>query len=66
MASMAWAENAIIVKDDGNMVSYRGKCPKCGAVESILHNTVIGGNTNTRTVGQCMKRGRYDIYIRKG
>lgn len=35
MANMAWGENAVIVKDNGNQVTFHPKCPACGAVDSM-------------------------------
>ena len=31
----AWAENAVIISDDGSSVKYHVKCPYCGTVDTM-------------------------------
>ena len=47
MANYAWAENAVITKDDGGNVAYHPKCPHCGNVNSsVTANSYVCGRTN--------------------
>lgn len=54
----AWAENAVIVSDDGRQVKYHPRCPYCGKVNHIsLASTYVGsGITNCHgPCGSCLK-----------
>lgn len=48
MAKMAWAENAVIVKDNGSQVTYHPRCNSCGHVQNMITSTayVRAGITN--------------------
>ncbi len=49
MSVPAWAENAVIVSDDGRTVKYHVRCPYCGKVDTTTTRSisVIAGITNT-------------------
>ncbi|MDE5788893.1 MAG: phage terminase large subunit family protein [Clostridia bacterium] len=60
MANMAWAENAVIIKDNGNQVYYHPRCPHCGSVASnISSNIWVAKGTNTFASSvKCFKCGK--------
>ena len=49
----AWAENAVVISDDGRNVKYHVRCPYCGKVN---HNSTSGayvGSGVTNCYGSC-------------
>lgn len=56
---MAWAENAVIIKDDGNRVEYHIRCPQCGWVNERQTGTVVvGSGVTSAGGGTCRKCGK--------
>ncbi len=59
MTKMAWAENAVIIKDNGMQVAYHPKCPNCGKVyENITSNVGVSGGTTYAGTFSCYKCGK--------
>lgn len=60
MAGMAWGENAVVVKDDGNRVDYHRRCPYCGKVaDRQTGNVIVGqGSIVSAGAGRCMYCGK--------
>ena len=60
MGKQAWAQNAIITKDDGRSVRFKPRCPKCGFVPV---NRDRGGTASegirAATTDCCDKCGEY-------
>ena len=49
----AWAENAVIVSDDGRTVRYHYRCPMCGKVNTGTTCSIYVGSGITNTNGSC-------------
>ncbi len=48
MLKMAWAENAVIISDDGSRVTFHRKCPYCGKViQNVKQSVGVGGGTSS-------------------
>lgn len=68
MAKQAWAQNAVITRDDGSYVRYRPRCPRCGYVPV---NRECGGSAMEGVrafyTDRCEKCGEsFEIYISRG
>ena len=69
MAKQAWAQNAVITRDDGSMcIRYKPRCPQCGYVPV---NRDCGGTAqegmNAHYSDRCDKCGAsIDIVISRG
>ena len=68
MAKQAWAQNAVIIQDDGFSVRYRPRCPECGYVPT---NRNCGGTAQegvrAHQSDRCDKFGlRFDIVLSRG
>ena len=65
---MAWGENAVIVKEEGNRIFYYPKCPYCGKVHSHSNfqtNVAPGGTSGTINT-HCLSCGRiYNFMIHR-
>lgn len=69
MGKQAWAQNAVIIEDDGKMcVRYRPRCPKCGYIPTYLNMAgTAQENVRSNTSGHCDKCGEYfSIVISRG
>ena len=69
MAKPAWAQNAVIIQDNGNSVDYRPKCPYCGEIPwgTTMRGAHApeGGRSNTNTI--CSKCGKsFTISLGRG
>ena len=49
----AWAENAVIVSDDGHTVRYHVKCPYCGKVNTMSTSSASVTTCIHNTFGSC-------------
>ena len=68
MAKQAWAQNAVIISDDGNYVHYKSRCPKCGHVP-VNRESGCAAQEGVRAhqSDRCDKCGEYfDIVISRG
>lgn len=58
MIKEAWAQNAVITRDDGRNIRYKPRCPKCGYVPP---NRDCGGTASagirSSYFGSCDKCG---------
>lgn len=69
MAKQAWAQNAVIIEDDGRFsIRYRPRCPECGYVPT---NLSCGGTAQegirANHSATCQKCGKYfNIVISRG
>ena len=68
MASQAWAQNAVITRDDGSYVKFRPRCPRCGHVPI---NQEMGGSARERVranySARCSKCGEnFQIVLSRG
>ncbi|MCQ2796402.1 MAG: hypothetical protein MJ213_03750 [Bacilli bacterium] len=64
----AYMENAQIVTDDGNRVSYHDQCPKCGHVNimTTCYGNCRHGTTNLG-YGKCPKCGAsFPVVLHRG
>ena len=68
MSNQAWAENAVIIQDNGCSVRFRPKCPYCG---HIPMNMSMGDSAqngvrshNSAICEKCKKT--FDIVISRG
>ena len=57
MSGSAWAENAVIVSDNGKTVRFRRQCPYCGKTDTTYTDEAsVGGSSNmTRSCRYCGK-----------
>ena len=58
---MAWAENAVIVKDDGDRLEYHRRCPYCGKVADRVKSSLRVGDGVIVSAGSgaCVSCGKY-------
>ena len=49
----AWAENAVVVSDDGRQVKYHVRCPYCGKVNNMSTSSAYVGSGVTNCHGSC-------------
>ena len=49
----AWAENAVVISDDGRIVKYHVRCPNCGKVNNTSTSSASVGNGVTNCYGSC-------------
>ena len=49
----AWAENAVIISDNGSSVRYHAKCPVCGKVNTMSTYTAPVMHSIHNTSGIC-------------
>lgn len=47
--------NAVIVKDNGNMITYRRQCPSCGYVDNQENMCSVSGRASQGSTGICFK-----------
>lgn len=69
MANLAWAENAVIIADDGRNVKYHPKCPHCGFVNTMQKGMqhVSGGGVTNAGGSHCTKCGKmFDLRFGRG
>ena len=68
MQKEAWAQNAVITRDDGFSIRYRPRCPKCGFIPTYRD---CGGSARegvrAHDLGMCDKCGAtFQIVISRG
>lgn len=67
MQKEAWAQNAVITRDDGFSIRYRPRCPKCGFIPTYRECSTATSGGRTSDLGMCDKcRETFQIVISRG
>lgn len=49
----AWAQNAVVISDNGTQVKYHTRCPFCGHVNTMSTGSIFVSNSICNTNGNC-------------